>query len=317
MIAELIGYINQSHKENVNLYFAKKNKNQTTKEVTYEFFKARIHPDIGEELRRNALSQMIRLHEKNPQYMEYGILPYSDSPIIEKIKNDDVPNLPSFLSSTANPRLSVITKDDFNKVFGYIVKIETGNITVFFFRKYSPKKLMEKGKLAVIFRDGQFSTLNENILALDSVYDAALLMRPPTPQTQTILPEVLVFHKSQFESLFSFIDFYLVEVQNKEEYLSAKEFFDDCGKIFECCTTDARKIRKLARVLKNSQIDQMDRDKIRRVVDEFNLTLGFTDDGKLRVDEQSIWTILRILDDDYVKSDITNSKYESRSKVRK
>ena len=35
------------------------------------------------------------------------------------------------------------------------------------------------------------------------------------------------------------------------------------------------------------------------------------------INEANIWTILRIFDDDYVRSDITNTKYESRSKVKR
>lgn len=61
----------------------------------------------------------------------------------------------------------------------------------------------------------------------------------------------------------------------------------------------------------------MSKNDIKDVVDNYALDLEFDDNGKVVVNKDNIWTILRILDDDYVRSEITDTKYEARSKVKK
>jgi hypothetical protein len=46
------------------------------------------------------------------------------------------------------------------------------------------------------------------------------------------------------------------------------------------------------------------------------LDLNFTEDGEIIVSHKNIWTVLRVLDDEYLESPMTDNKYEVYSKVR-
>jgi SAM-dependent methyltransferase len=191
---------------------------------------------------------------------------------------------------------------------------EYENKTLFLFRKHSPKKLLEKGIIPMLFREGGFERLNSQIMAIDEEYDASLLLEDGIDPSQS---KVLIFKRSRFESVFSFVDVYEKEADNKKDDIIAKEFLDNVDGFIDHCKGDGRAIKKLARILKNGGFARMNKEKINTVVREYNLALEFDAGGKIIASKENVWIVLRILDDDYVRSDITETKYEARSKVKK
>ena len=313
MMDEIITYLEGAEPRTVKLYFVERNKNQRTKEISYNTLNTTITTEIGSELIDAGYQQIVSILNKDPEYIEYGAIPYSDRVHVEKINKNEVPYLSQLLIEVSNS-VEVFEDTRTNKIFGYIVKIENGNNALFLFRKYTPKKLVEKGKLSMIFNKGIFQRLNYTIMAIDEVYDAALLLKEGDDQSQV---QVFIFNRSQFESMFSFVDFYEKEVDGRKKEIDDKDLLNDIDVFIDFCKNDSRMIKKFARILKNGEFSKMSKNDIKDVVDEYKLDLEFDDSGKVVVNKDNIWTILRILDDDYVRSEITDTKYEARSKVKK
>ncbi|MCD6145162.1 MAG: DUF4868 domain-containing protein, partial [Methanosarcinales archaeon] len=150
------------------------------------------------------------------------------------------------------------------------------------------------------------------IIALDRIYDATLLMKG-----DSISSKVFILNRSKFESFFSFIEIYSKEIEDNKEDLERIKLIENVNEFISFCASDSRKIKKLAQILRDGKADNIDRDKIKRITTEFRLNIEFTDDGKLKPTKENIWVVLRILNDDYLKSDVTGSKYETHSKVKK
>ena len=203
---EIKKYLENAEPEKVNLYFVERNKNQKTKEISYNSLKTIINVDIGKELIEVGLQQVTAIIGKKPEYIEYGIIPYSEKKYIETIDKSDVPNLSQLIIQVSTPDLDVFEDSKTNKIFGYVVKIENANETLFLFRKYAAKKLLEADKIPMRFKHGNFQKLNYQIMAIDTVYDAALILKEGNDSLQS---QVFIFNRSKFESMFSFIDFYL------------------------------------------------------------------------------------------------------------
>ncbi len=80
---------------------------------------------------------------------------------------------------------------------------------------------------------------------------------------------------------------------------------------------DLKKIKKLADVLRCGYYTQLTPEKIDNIKNEFNLKdLELDENGKIIVSSSNIWTILKVLHDDYLKSSLTNNKYEVHSKKK-
>ncbi len=315
MLEKIEKLLEKAQPENVKLYFVERKKDLSTKEIKYNTFKTEISVGIGKSLIEGGKQQIAGILEDEPEYKEYGILPYSDRTLVEFISKKEVPYLPQIILDVSSPNSNIITEKDFKKVYGYIVKIEEKGATIFLFRKYTPKKLLEKGKITALFYgdEGKFKKIEENVIALDSIYDAALMLQGTSGGEEN----VFIFNRSKFESMFSFVDVYQGELAQKKEYLKEKEFLEDAEEFIKYCIDDARKLKKFARILKSGQLDKMDTDKIKKVSEDYYLDVEFDEQGKLKVTKDNIWIILRIFDDDYLHSDVTDTKYESRSKVKR
>ena len=307
-------YLENAEPEKVKLYFVERNKNQKTKEISYNSLKTTINVNVGKELIEVCLRQIKAIIGKEPEYIEYGIIPYSDKKYVETIDKNSVPNLSQLIIQVSNPNLDIFEDSNTNKIFGYIVKIENANETLFLFRKYAAKKLLEADKIPMSFKQGNFQKLNYKIMAIDTVYDAALILKDAENSLQ---PQVFIFNRSNFESMFSFIDFYEKEINETIKEISDMTLFDNVEEFIDLCKNDSRMIKKFARIIKVGEFSKMSKENAKYVKDKFNISWDFNKNGEIVANKDNMWSILRFLDDDYLHSEITDANYESHSKLKK
>lgn len=315
---ELLQCLYSANSVHIKLFFITRRRNQTTKEISYDILTTRIQPTVSSDLKTFGVNQIQGILSHDHEIIEYGILSQSDRYIVETIDYQCVPFLSNILAKIARPNENLISEDDYPHIWGYVVRIENADKTVFLFRKYTPKKLLEKDKLScVIDRTGQFAKLSGQAIALDAHYDAALLIRAHAPGSPEQASNVFILSHGAFESLFSFVDEYRRQVDSNQDYLRGKEILEDVSQIVEICCADTRALKKLARILHDRPFDLLNPAKIRETIQDYNLPVTVNEAGKIQINQEYIWDILRILDDDYGESKATGNKYEMRSKVRK
>jgi len=74
-------------------------------------------------------------------------------------------------------------------------------------------------------------------------------------------------------------------------------------------------MRKLQRIVESGYLEHLSIDKIEKLVKEFKLAPTVISEGKLYFDPDNRWQILKMLDDDYLRSGMTERRYEVNSKV--
>ena len=83
------------------------------------------------------------------------------------------------------------------------------------------------------------------------------------------------------------------------------------------CKGHYQKLAKLRNISQKSYLDAITIDDMKKVIGEFNRNIRIDKvDGqeKLVYDSSNPWEILRLLDDDFLASDMTKEKYEVNSK---
>ena len=309
-VEDIISHLMDSNGGSTRLYFLIRNKNPRTSDINYSILKSTISPDIGEELINNGKSQFSSLVEKGTEYIDYGILLGSDRDYVEKIRLSEVPYLKDIIIESASSENDVISDDLFKKVWGYIIRVEKENASLFLLKKSNASKLLKKDKVAMLFRQGQFAKLNDQVVTLEEDYDAALMIREALADQ-----EVLIFNRYPFESLFSFVEFYQNEVDTKTKFIKQKALFDDTDNLIEICKRDGKKIRKLAKIIKGQIFQSINSTNVVQSIAAYNLNVALDSTGKIKVNDSNIWDILRIMDDDCVKSDISGNKYLAHGKM--
>ena len=289
MINEYYDFLSNADPINVKLYFIKRNKNSNTKEIIYNVFKSIITEDIGYELITIGSDQIKPLMGTDVDILDYDILPYSEKKCLEKISFLDVPYLKSIILSASNPGIDIVSEIEFHKIWGYMVIIEDDDQTLFLFRNYSPKRLLEKGTLKFLYGDGHFQKLEHDVMSIDRSYDCGILFKESI-DFQTMEPQnILIFRKTQFEYLFSFDDFYRQEVEKTKNILTQKRLFSDVDTLLEYCSGNSKMSRKLSRLVKNGYVDHIDHRKLPDFVEKYGLDLSFDSDGRIIVEKDKMW----------------------------
>lgn len=311
MIGNLISYLDSSGVESIQLYFVIRRKNARSSEISYSILKAIISQHIGEELKEIGKTQLEDLRERCVQYINYGALLTSDQDFIEIITVAEVPHLLQLINDSGESDLELINYEQFEKVWGYMLKIEKHNKCLILLKKSNASRLLKKDTKAYFFRDGQFDSLESHIITLERDFDAALLIETELDGEQ----EVLILNRTLFEAFFSFNEIYEKEVMDRIEIIEGKSLFDNTSSLIEICKKDARKIRKLAKAVKSQYFESINLANIGTSTTNYHLEIVFAGDGKIRVVDSNIWAILRLLDDDCVSSEVTGNKYLAHSKM--
>ena len=307
------GFLQAANPEYVKLFFVEKEKNEETREITYKALKTVISSEIGKEVIDYASKYISTILNHDPEYFEYGITPYSDRKHVETIVAKGIPYFDDVVKQISNPNIPSFCKIG-SKIIGYVIKMQNGNNVLLLFKRYSPQKLLEKGKLFFILDTDGFERLNQDIATLDERIDALTLIENGTDYASST---VFILNRSKFESFFSFVDFYIEEINSKRITLANQQVVDNEGQLIEICKKNSIMIKKFARTLKNGAFSGIDAEKAKKIKDDFGLDVEFDENGKIIVCDDKMWTILRILDDDHLRSQATDRKYEARSKVKK
>lgn len=316
---KIIELLKSAEAQDVNLFFIKRKRNQSTKVSDYSILSGLIHEDIGGEFLEIGKNQMISITKNNfkiAKYQENDDICYFDCPIIETIPQNDVPNLDNILIGTGRANESINPKN-FAGCWGYIVKIYSEYNTLFLFKKYSQKKKLSQGFLAALVSSGTFTRIDNSLFFIDTSFDAAILLENTSLSTQSEddeSPEVLIFDRNNFEKLFDFYDCYKKYVANNSQDLSS--VIDDTGPLLECCYGDARKLKKIVNVIKNNSFSYLNAENIQEICNNYGLNITLNSDGKIVFENDKAWSIIRVLNDDCLKSETSDNRYISQAKVK-
>lgn len=317
----VISFLRESEEKSVNLFFLEKNKNRRTNEISYNVLNVEIEEDLGNDLSDEALYQIENKMRGEPDFREYGVLVGSESSYIEKLGRDNVPNLNEILTQT-NSDLDEFAFDETKEIHGYIVRIENEEGTLYLFRKYDPKRVLKKGIISKIIHEGRYGKSDDNLLLIDPNFDALLYEKSadeePLEGSEDSSESVLIFNRRNFEFLFSFTEYYENEVTNSEAKIESREIVSNLSTLIDFCKKNSNMARKMVRIIQGGFYEDMTSDNIQTTVTDYNLDgITFDSDGKIIVNDDNTWTVLKILDDDYLESGNTSNKYESHSKVKK
>ena len=318
----------------VKLFFVEYNK----KEDQYLVYKTKLGDESNHQIQEKLVEiakdvlirNVVRYTERGELVKYYPYTPTTkiDRVHVEYISLEDIPNFEKIATELNRVDLQFFDLTNAKKIIGYIVKIPISIEGAFegellFIKKYTVKGLLERGRLNMIFHgdESRFTLFTDDIVAIDKRFDAVLLTGNHFSNNGSGDYNVgYIFNKSQFESFFRFIETYTQEVDTKKNDLLKTEIIDsdNLEQLVQYCEGDLRKIRKLAKALKDGHYKKLNYQKMVAIKEKYKLEdLTFTEDGKIVVTPQNIWTVLKLLSDDYLTSEITGNKYESHSKIKR
>lgn len=196
------------------------------------------------------------------------------------------------------------------RFYAVVVSGDGGKRAVFF-RSYNRRKeLSRRGGFALMMQSGTYNRVRNKIFLFDDkvdcfVWDGVLYIRNVT----------------QFQRIFEYFERLKEKAEQTIKGVSKRVPISNLDEFQETCTGHPLMLSKLASIARKPYLKRVRMDDIKRAIEEFDLdidTLSENGQEQLVFDSsrEARWLILKLLDDDYLGSIMTNEKYEVNSKTR-
>ncbi len=178
----------------------------------------------------------------------------------------------------------------------------------YFFRVFTAANELErKPGAALVFRNGMYSKVEEKIFLFSEQIDCLVFKGT-----------VFIINKRNYRSIFDLLERIQREAGNAADALQEVIPIDNFDEFKEACCSQTTMADKLIEVSKRDYFASLSVDKLLPIINEFSLNVEITADGTSLVFDPrpaGRWHILRLIDDDYLRSTLTEHRYEVNSKT--
>jgi Domain of unknown function (DUF4868) len=280
------------------------------------FEKLQLSDELTEDF-RGTVRKMIEKHKNNDENGDLVLRRYDarskpESFEVEYVSLSDhgaIKNQVRSLSSVAN--LGIFDgRDDFVtgiRFYAIIVQPREGD-PVYCFRSYSPKKELGRSRLfGALFSGGHFDRVREPMFLFDQNIDCV-----------SRGDDMFIFNKDRFHKIFRFFEMVLKAAKTTLKIIKTKIPIANYDDFETACIGHLQMQAKLKNIAGKSDLGKIKMVDIKKVLREFpGLNVEITKkNGKemLVFNPSDKWALLRLLDDDYLKSLMTDKNYEVTGK---
>ena len=263
-----------------------------------ELFKQNINDNLLDDENEYRLKPINEANDEDAKCYYY----FDSNNIYEKIEHftsfnsDDVENF-SFENM------------NFGDIDTFLIKIGTDDNHIILYKKNYPINLLKRGKTIFLTKsDENIDELKDDILKINGNF-----------QFLVSDEHIFVLDLKMLETQLGYKDVIIKNAAEALVTIGAIDFLDDISKIEEMATS--RRIAKKINLVKNSPVIDIIKNNQSKVVTfitthpELKKSLSFNADGKLELKSKvSVEKFLKLLHDDYLKSELTELLYDSLNK---
>ncbi len=178
----------------------------------------------------------------------------------------------------------------------------------YFFRVFTAANELErKPGAALVFRNGMYSKVGEKIFLFGEQIDCFVFKGT-----------VFIINKRNYRSIFDLLERIQREAGDAADALQEVIPIDNFDEFKAACCSQTTMADKLIEVSKRDYFTSLSVGKLLPIINEFHLNVEITADGTSLVFDPrpaGRWHILRLIDDDYLRSTLTEHRYEVNSKT--
>lgn len=201
--------------------------------------------------------------------------------------------------------------DAYKKRLSYwVCVLSSGQRQAFFFRAFSAAaELSRKAATALTSRDGTFYKVTEEIFVFDERVDCFVFA-----------DYLFVLRKNEYRRIFEQLEQVRRAAKRAAGKLHERVPIANFDAFADACAAQAGMADKLIAVTARDYFATLTVDVLKPVIAEFNLGIPVTTiDGReqlvFQTDPEHRWRILKLVDDDYLRSSMTDHRYEVNSKT--
>ncbi|HET8579744.1 MAG TPA: Kiwa anti-phage protein KwaB-like domain-containing protein [Nitrospiraceae bacterium] len=280
-------------------------------EAVDTFQRLNTHANVAAEFKRVADEFLAELDEPVLRRYDPGYKPDAHELLYLSLEGRaDLQGIVESVSDLDNLEIFAEDEEVVRHLRLYAILVGSGSRKALFFRVASSKlELSQRGLFALLFRHGTFNKVDEKVFLFDEEIDCFAW------EDYMFIRSVNRFHRMfrYFEQLRAKADATLDTVLARVPVANAAEFR-------AAATGQLQMLGKLQSIASKPYLARVTMDDIQRAIKEYDLDIEVQGAGASRAlvfapEPAKRWLILKLLDDDYLDSVMTNAKYEVNSKV--
>jgi hypothetical protein len=276
-----------------------------------ELRRVNIHEDVGADFGRVAAqvverAEDIELREYDPGYKpEPHEWVYLDLAASEAVR--------AKVTTIGNLQAAALFQgeDDIVDHLRFYAAAFGGQRKAIFFRSYSPRKeLTRSGGFAIMLSAGTYRKVTRSTFVFDEDFDCVAYRG-----------FVFVKHIAAFQRIFRYFEAIRDQANEVVSAVIERVPIENDNQFRAACVGNVQMAERLTRLVRKEYFDRITMGDIRRTIEQFNLDVQIVEDGgeeKLVFDGSPArrWLIVKLLDDSFLGSVMTEEKYEVNSKTR-
>ena len=321
-LKNMIHIMNSVESSNVGLYLLFKFRKKEETKPKWKIRQMKMNDDLAEDV-LNLSADFLKfiINQKSLDVIDYTPGNNTDKNIVEKV---DVDNLPKFdeiknLLNRVSTVLPANSQVKNYKPIAYIIKLDTFvngvyDKSIVSFQYLQKQNTLKKGKLFG-WIDDEFKKMENDLFYMGTNFDA-LYCEDKTTDNEKVY--MYIFNKQHIDWIFGFGEVFKEEIRtifnsNEHKYNELININDFTNFILG----DYHFVRKTYKVLKNGNFSRyFNREIILKVEKEANISkLEWDGENKLIINEDNIKKILDIVNEDYLKSVVSDNVFRSLSKT--
>ncbi|MEX2197070.1 MAG: Kiwa anti-phage protein KwaB-like domain-containing protein [Thermoleophilaceae bacterium] len=267
-----------------------------------EFFRAVVKSAVVDKIGRWSLKKLDPLYKPDPDEVEW-----------ERTADIEAVELAVDRYRNLSPLAQFDAGDDAYKkrlLYWVVVLSHTDGRQAFFFRSFTASAELERKRgAALVAREGTFRRVEERIFLFEDTIDCF------------VFDDFLyVVRKRDYRRIFDQLDQIRRRAKRAARALHRQVPIANVDEFADACSTDSRMADKVLAVQNRDYFNTLSYDRLKKVIEEFSLQIPTEKrNGKVhlvfRTEPNQRFRILKLVDDDYLRSSWTDHRYEVNSKT--
>ena len=198
-------------------------------------------------------------------------------------------------------------KDFISNARFYLITINQQSEPIYFFyARKKMKSILKNTRLAIRLFGDSFDTLEDQIFLLDKNIDCIIFKNI-----------VYIINKNNFHEIFNYYDGLKEEAKCILNEIREKVVIFNYSDFMDACLSNKNMLSILLSIKQRGYLKTMSTDRLVKVINENGINIEIIyENGKpqLKYNKDDKYAILRLLNDDYLKSVMTEIRYEVNSK---
>ena len=271
-----------------------------------------LQGDAADSLRTIPVRFMRGLNNSLLMPYEIGYKPDDHELLVMSASENGVGPIVQSLLALANLPLFAADDGVISHLRFYVFHLENAQgYKALFLKKTSPKMELGRRTLhALMFAEDTFTQVEQKVLLFDEGFDCFIWGG-----------SIYIRNVNNFSAIFDLIQQLRTRAGQTVDDIADKIRIKNIDDFRSACTGQIQMIAKLESIRRKPYLAELNMAQVKSVIDTYGLgiTVEADDDGQeslvFEPHPERRWLILKLLDDDYLESDMTELKYAANSKT--